>query len=198
MVDFDAVRIIWGRRKEETPPTRLWITLESAFPVVSLMRRKLRVHSPSRAVSSPKDAWTDQMCNKSDKEIWSEVCILHALLWGLRHAAAHFVPTGGDWLPLSCLESKKLPLPPPSSSLPPWCGFTFEALLQVSSGLHRHSGTSFLKPCFLIRATIFFFFFLSAYLCLLLSIFWCLQPKMKGGECFPVADLEGVKGQMFW
>ena len=161
------------------------------------MCRKLRVHSPSRAVSSPKDGWTDQMCNKSDREIWSEVCILHALLWGLRHAAAHFVPTGDDWPPLSCLESRKLPLPPPSSSSPPWCGFAFEALLQVSSGLYRHSGTSFLKPCFLIRATIFFFF-LSAYLCLLLSIFWCLQPKMKGGECFPVADLEGVKGQMFW
>ena len=45
---------------------------------------------------------------------------------------------------------------------------------------------------------LFFFFFKSAYLCLLLSIFWCLQPKMKGRECFPVADLEGVKGQMFW
>lgn len=82
------------------------------------------VHSPSRAVSSPKDGWTDQMYNKSDKEIWSEVCILHALLWvlstgGLRHAAAHFVPTDGDWQPLSCLENKKLPLPPPSSSSPP-------------------------------------------------------------------------------
>lgn len=43
-----------------------------------------------------------------------------------------------------------------------------------------------------------YLFILSAYLCLLLSILWCLQPKMKGGECFPVADLEGVKSQMFW
>lgn len=109
-----------GRKK---PSARLCITLESVFPVISLTCKKLRVHSPSRAVSSPKDGWTDQMY-KLDKEIWAEGCILHALLWvhsigGLRHAAAHFVPAHGDWQPLSCLESKKLPLPPHSSSLPP-------------------------------------------------------------------------------
>lgn len=69
----------------------------------------------------------------------------------------------------------------------------FEALGQVSSGLHCHSGTSFLKPCFLIRSIFFFFFKCIVFL----SIPWCLQPKMKGRECFPVVDLEGVKSQMF-
>lgn len=33
----------------------------------------------------------------------------------------------------------------------------FEALVQVSSGLHCRPGTSFLKPYFFIRLTFFFF-----------------------------------------
>lgn len=155
------------------------------------MCRKLRVHSPSRAVSSPKDGWTDQMYNKSHREIWSEVCILHGLLWGLKHAAAHFVPTDGDWQPLS--RPSRRPPPPRrpgvASRLKPChrCHLVYIVTLEpVSSSL------------VFSLARLFFFFFLSAYLCLLLSILWCLQPKMKGGECFPVADLEGVKGQMFW
>lgn len=119
---------------------------------------------------------------------------------GLRHTSARFMPTDGDRQPLCCLESEKLSLfPPPSSLLPPrplhpdvasclkpWyrCHLVSIVTLEpVSSNLAFSLGR---------------LFFLSAYLCLLLSIPWCFQPKMKGRECFPVVDLEGVKGQTLW
>ena len=100
----------------------------------------------------------------SQTEVWFAICVLHAPLWvhgvGVlgthRHASCPQMVTGSlclAWKAESCPSSL---LPPPSSSSPPWCGFMFEALVQVPSGFHCHSGTSFLKPCFLIRSTIFF------------------------------------------
>lgn len=61
---------------------------------------------------------------------------------------------------------------PPSSCFPPPCGCILGALVQVSSGLHCHSGTSFLKPCFLIRTTVFF-------KCILLPSLHTLMPSTK-------------------
>lgn len=88
------------------------------------------------------------------------------------------MPIGGDWgLRLAWKAKSVHPLLslPSLLVLAPWRGCVFEALVWVLCGLHRHSGTSFFHPRFLIRSAFYF-------KCILLPSSHTLVPSTKSEQ----------------
>ena len=149
---------VGGSRK---PSVRLW---ESTFSVLP------QTHKLTGAVSQQGHKFITGWSGKSEdvEQIRQRFplqsaffVLLYGYTWGtdcLRKTAACFMlhasKTGS--LCLAWKADSVDPLVSPAS-LPVLSSLVrltmFEALGLVSSGLHRHSGTSVLKPCFLIRLT---------------------------------------------